>query len=62
MKGTNGLENERMLMDGCISNCITICEKGIYSNIFCHKKAEKTSKLREEEKIAPEIKCIGGMK
>lgn len=62
MNGINGLKNGEKLMDGYISNCTSTCEKGIYSNIFCHKTAENISKVEEEEILAQQIKRIGGMK
>jgi hypothetical protein len=61
MNGINGLENREIKIDGYIPTCISTCEKGIYSNIFCHKTAENILKVKEEEFLAPQIKSIGGM-
>jgi hypothetical protein len=62
MKGINNLKKGEILIDSYISSCTYICEKGIYSNIFCHNTTKNKSKVEEGKLLAPQIKSIGGMK
>lgn len=58
----NDQKKGEILLNNYISSCISTCEKGIYSNIFCHNITMKESKVLEEEIIAPQINNRGGIK
>lgn len=58
----NNLKKGEFLLNNYISSCISTCEKGIYSYIFCHNITMNKSKVLEEEILAPQINNRGGIK
>ncbi len=59
---TNYQKKGEFLFNNYISNCISTCEKGIYSYIFCHNIIMNKLKVLEEEILTPQINNRGGMK
>jgi hypothetical protein len=58
----NNLKKGEFLLNNYISSCISTCEKGIYSYIFCQNLTMNKSKVLEEEILTPQIYNRGGMK